>query len=169
MVFWQLPDSCLLRGSECVIWPVCAQYLCVRVRMCCSSHQLHEALAALRGDDAEVRLATAHHLRAGRRRGFGWDYFPHAITVWDSGDTGDREEAWGGPGTNVAISYRERGDKCVTGVCVCIYTKRMLEKLKENLLGTHSHTDIFQCLCPTRKNTVVEYLHSRKKVRLSLL
>lgn len=159
MVFWQQPDNCLLWDSECILRPVhsvCVPYLCVcaYVWVCCS-HQLHEALAALRGDDAEVRLTTAHHLRAGRRWGFGLDYFPH-ITVWD---TGDREEAWGGPGTDVAISYKERGYKCVMGT----YTNTMC-------LSQHTHTRIFfSSFILPGKTTVTEYLHSRKKVRLSLL
>lgn len=30
-----------------------------------SAHQLHQALAALRGDDPQVRLAAVDHLRSG--------------------------------------------------------------------------------------------------------
>lgn len=67
-----------------------------------SPHQLHEALAALRGDDPQVRLAAVDHLRAGRRRGLGQDYFPQAVAV------GYGEEAGGGPGTDVAISWRDK-------------------------------------------------------------
>lgn len=62
------------------------------------AHQLHQALAALGGDDPEIRLAAVHHLRAGRRWRLG--YFPQAVAV------GDREEARGGPGTDVSVSWR---------------------------------------------------------------
>lgn len=122
------------------MFSVCA-YVCM-----CYSHQLHEALAALRGDDAEVRLTTAHHLRTGRRGGFGWNYFPQAITIWDSGD---REEAWGGPGTDVAISYRERGDKCVMGVYIQNTHRQCKNDSKKICLTqhTHGHGDIFQYFC----------------------
>lgn len=87
------------------------------------AHQLHQALAALGGDDPEIRLAAVHHLRAGRRWRLG--YFPQAVAV------GDGEEAGGGPGTDVAVRWlrgRRRGDinmvlrngwsVCV--VCVCL-------------------------------------------------
>lgn len=67
----------------------------------CSTHQLHEVLAALRGDDPQVRLAAVDHLRAGRRRRLSRDYFPHAVAV------GYGEEARGGPGTDVAVSWRD--------------------------------------------------------------
>lgn len=67
-----------------------------------SPHQLHEALAALRGDDPQVRLAAVDHLSAGRRRRLSQDYFPQAVAV------GYGEEARGGPGADVAISWSDR-------------------------------------------------------------
>lgn len=39
------------------------------------------------------------HLRAGRRRRLSQDYFPQAVAI------GHREEARGGPGTDVAVSW----------------------------------------------------------------
>lgn len=65
------------------------------------THQLHQALAALRGDDPQVRLAAADHLRAVRGRGLGRDHFPQAVAV------GYGEEARGGPGADVAVSWRD--------------------------------------------------------------
>lgn len=73
-----------------------------------SPHQLHEALAALRGDDPQVLLAAVDHLSAGRRRRLGQDYFPQAVAV------GYGEEARGGPGADVAISWSDgerKGEK----------------------------------------------------------
>lgn len=145
----------------------CACAVFVHVCVSCSSHQLHEALAALRGDDAEVRLTTAHHLRAGRRGGFGWDHFPHAITVWDSGNG---EEAWGGPGTDVTISCREREEtKCVMGVC--IYTKHTGKKLlKKSAWHTHTNADIYQCFCVLPGKTQwLNICTAGRKISLSLI
>lgn len=59
------------------------------------------SLATLWGDDPQVRLTAVDHLRAGWRWRLSRDYFPQAVAI------GYREEAWGGPGTDVAISWRE--------------------------------------------------------------
>lgn len=69
-----------------------------------SAYQLHEAFAALGGDDPKVRLTTVHHLSAGRRGRLSRNYFPHAVAV------GDWKESWGGPGTDVTIGYRGGGE-----------------------------------------------------------
>ena len=62
-----------------------------------SAHQLQQALSTLRSDDPEVRLAAVHHLRAGRRRRLGRNYFPHAVAI------GHGEESWGGSGADVPV------------------------------------------------------------------
>lgn len=67
-----------------------------------SPHQLHEALAALRGDDPQVRLAAVDHLRAGRRRRLGQAGFPQA------GAVGHGEESRRGASADVAISCGDR-------------------------------------------------------------
>lgn len=65
-----------------------------------SSYHLHEALATLRGDDSQVRLAAVHDLGArGRRRRLGRNYFPQTAAV------GGGEEARRGPGTVVSVSW----------------------------------------------------------------
>ena len=79
------------------------------------THQLHEALAALRGDDPQVRFAAVDHLRAGRRRSLSQDYFPQAVAV------GYGEEARGGPGADVAVSWRDTGKRRRRGFMDVIY------------------------------------------------
>lgn len=64
-------------------------------------HQLHEVLATLWSDDPQVRFAAVDHLRAGWRWRLSRDYFPEAVAI------GYGQEAWRGPGTDVAISWRD--------------------------------------------------------------
>lgn len=59
----------------------------------------------MRSVDPQVRFAVVDHLRTGWRWRLSRDYFPQAVAV------GYGEEARRGPGTDVAISWRDTNNE----------------------------------------------------------